>query len=87
MSPVTTVGYGDIVPVTTEGRITGLFLMITGLIAFISFSVLLVSLFYARTERGIVQSQMVTYKEFGTIMAELKQLKIEVQSLKTPNNS
>ncbi len=28
---ITTVGYGDIVPVTTQGRIAGVFLMITGL--------------------------------------------------------
>ena len=31
MSTVTTVGYGDIYPVTTEGRIVAIFLMLTGI--------------------------------------------------------
>ena len=31
MSTVTTVGYGDIYPVTTEGRIVAIFLMLAGI--------------------------------------------------------
>ncbi|MCB0342659.1 MAG: two pore domain potassium channel family protein [Bdellovibrionales bacterium] len=38
LSTVTTVGYGDIVPVTTEGRIIGMVLMILGVVFFVGFT-------------------------------------------------
>ena len=85
MSTVTTVGYGDIVPMTVEGRVTGLFLMVTGLILFISFSALLVSMFFARAERELMQTQNITYQEFEAVMEELRQLRDELKSLKGAN--
>ena len=43
VSTITTVGFGDVVPVTTAGRIIGMALMYTGTVLFISFTGVLVS--------------------------------------------
>ena len=40
---VSTVGYGDIVPITGWGRIVGAFLIITGVVLFLGFIAVLVS--------------------------------------------
>lgn len=82
MSTVTTVGYGDIVPMTDEGRISGIFLMLTGLILFISFSALMVSLFFARAEMDIARTRQIGDQDFQLIINEIQSLKSEIQSLK-----
>ena len=40
---VSTVGYGDIVPITGWGRLIGAFLIVTGVVLFLSFVAVLVS--------------------------------------------
>ncbi|MDE0092622.1 MAG: potassium channel family protein [Oligoflexia bacterium] len=44
MCTVSTVGYGDIVPITGLGRITGVILIIFGVIFFLGFIAMLISL-------------------------------------------
>lgn len=43
ISTITTVGFGDVVPVTTQGRLIGMALMYSGTVLFISFTGILVS--------------------------------------------
>ncbi len=53
---VSTVGYGDIVPVTIAGRIVGVFLIIVGVAFFLGFMAALVSMmstFIAEEQRNI----------------------------------
>lgn len=53
-STVTTVGFGDIVPMTTTGRIIGIGLMLAGITSFVSFTALLVTITSARAAEEIV---------------------------------
>ncbi len=53
-STVTTVGFGDVVPVTTAGRLIGIVLMILGVTTFVSFTALLVTITSARAAEEIV---------------------------------
>jgi len=43
VTTITTVGFGDIVPVTTAGRVIGMGLMYTGTVLFVTFTGLLVT--------------------------------------------
>ena len=43
---ISTVGYGDIFPITVGGRMVGIFLILTGILFFISFISVLVSLMH-----------------------------------------
>jgi voltage-gated potassium channel len=72
LSTITTVGYGDVYPVTQEGRVVGMILMVLSVALLASFSGLVASWFLAPRER----------KEEGEIAAlreEIKALRKDLQ--------
>jgi voltage-gated potassium channel len=76
---VTTVGYGDIVPVTAGGRIIAIFLMVTGASFFFGFTAVLISLFSALTTEEIIEEEQTTQHEFALLLAEVQALRAELQ--------
>ncbi|MCB9026504.1 MAG: two pore domain potassium channel family protein [Bdellovibrionaceae bacterium] len=76
MATVTTVGYGDTVPVTMEGKVIAMSLMVTGVIFFVSFTAMLVSFLLAQSDESDEQ----------LILNELKVLREEVKSLRQEIN-
>ena len=79
---VTTVGYGDIVPVTATGQVVALVLMVTGVTFFIAFTAVLVSVFWAQAEREVAESQYLSFKGYSEMAKELESIKSEVQELR-----
>jgi len=73
VSTITTVGYGDVVPVTVIGRLIGLALMYTGTVLFISFTGMLVTVWMkTEVERELRPIEKEVRKE------EVEQSRIEV---------
>lgn len=56
---ITTVGYGDIVPLTLGGRISGIILMVSGVSFFVGFSGILFSTFMKAESETIVEEDLV----------------------------
>ena len=52
---VTTVGYGDVAPVTTAGRVVAIFLMVSGISLFVGFSGFLVSIISSKATQELQQ--------------------------------
>jgi len=62
MSTITTVGFGDPYPVTTEGRIAGVILMFVGITVVSVFTAAIASLFVERKEEESVSEPVVEVK-------------------------
>lgn len=79
VSTITTVGYGDIVPLTNTGKVIGLILMYSGTVLFIGITGLIVSLWMrAEVQREIYPLEKEVERE------EIETLRVE-QTLKEIN--
>lgn len=68
VATVTTVGYGDVTPVTVTGKILGIFMMLAGTAIFLSFTAL-----FARAVIG---------REIFEVESEIKKLEKEIAKLR-----
>ena len=75
LATVTTVGYGDLYPVTSLGRIIAVLLMLGGVGLFGSFTALVASYFTTR------EAEKTGERESDPLLAELRALRLEVQLL------
>jgi voltage-gated potassium channel len=74
VATITTVGYGDVYPVTTEGRILAMVLMISGVSMFVALSGIVASSLMGQRE-----NKMEGNKE---IMNLLREMDAKIESLK-----
>jgi voltage-gated potassium channel len=75
VSTITTVGYGDVYPVTAEGRILAMVLMVSGIGLFGILSGLAASFFVGPKQRSIVHEE-------NLILARLEKLEEKIDQLK-----
>jgi voltage-gated potassium channel len=88
VSTVTTVGYGDIVPVTTEGRIIGIVLMISGVSFFIGFSAVLFSTFMAYESEALLEEEVKAVQDIDEqILSRLDEISHRLERLESRENN
>jgi voltage-gated potassium channel len=75
VTTITTVGYGDKYPVTAEGRIVAMILMVSGIGLFGIFSGLAASFFFGSKHQGILHEE-------NKILARLEKLEEKINKLK-----
>lgn len=73
ITTITTVGYGDRYPITTEGRVVGIILMICGVGMFAGLSGLVASVFLGKPERKPDETK--------EILARLEQMEAKINAL------
>ncbi|WP_422744834.1 potassium channel family protein [Mycobacterium sp. WMMD1722] len=81
VTTITTVGYGDLTPVTTTGRVIAVLLMIGGISLVGSITATLASWIVQRVADEDADSDAVTTSHVETLLAEIGQLRAEVSRL------
>ncbi|WP_054812039.1 potassium channel family protein [Nocardia arizonensis] len=81
MVSVTTVGYGDVYPVTTEGRLISLVLMTFG-IGLISFAIGTTTSWVMDQLRSVEANVETADREIGELVTEIRSLRAEVAELR-----
>lgn len=79
---VTTVGYGDYYPVTTQGRIVAVLLMVSGVGLFGSFAAYIGSLFIADKHDENIKQQEADRAVLHNLLEQVEKLTTEVQALR-----
>ncbi len=79
---VTTVGYGDFYPVTTQGRIVAVLLMVSGVGLFGSFAAYIGSLFVADRNEEDNREQLADRETLQRLLVQVEMLTEEVRSMK-----
>jgi voltage-gated potassium channel len=72
VSTITTVGYGDVVPVTFLGKLTGIGLMIGGVILFVGSTAVFVSTVVGRTSEGVMHEQSIEIRRLRETIKHLE---------------
>lgn len=84
LTTITTVGYGDKYPVTTEGRIVAAVVMVIGVGLFGTLSGLVASLFLGEEESEIEKKELQILDEIRALRAEVAELRREKNAPSTP---
>jgi voltage-gated potassium channel len=71
---VSTVGYGDIVPVTWAGKATGAILIIVGVCFFLSYMAVLVSVVSELTHRATLRVDKLSVEELERLQCQINEL-------------
>jgi voltage-gated potassium channel len=86
---VTTVGYGDIVPVTAAGRVVAVALMISGIFFFYGFTAILITVFSSYTAEEVKKTELMAQAEYHEVTRRLdeisRQLVVLEGSIKRPD--
>lgn len=80
-STVTTVGYGDVSPMTAAGRVVAIILMIGGVTCFVSFTALLVTIASARATEEIVGFELRETRVLGQMADSLARIEARLGAL------
>ncbi|MGW0159483.1 potassium channel family protein [Mycobacterium sp. NPDC003323] len=81
ITTITTVGYGDLTPVTTTGRVVAVFLMIGGITLVGSITATLASWIVERVSDDRAADHAVTTGHIQEVLDEIEQLRAEVRRL------
>jgi voltage-gated potassium channel len=81
LATVTTVGFGDVVPITDAGRIVGMVLMLAGVSMFVGFTALVATGFSAGIQEEIAASERLTYREYERVMVELERIDRRLEAI------
>ena len=82
-STVTTVGYGDIVPVTVTGKVTAIFLMITGISMFVAYTGYLVTAISNLTAGELFEHDMQLRKRVSVMNGTIEKLEHRLSTMET----
>jgi voltage-gated potassium channel len=83
LETVTTVGYGDVVPLTTAGKIIGSFLLLGGLAFLTVIIAMITGGFVARYQRqAITEGEDAYVQRMDALGDELKEIRAELQRLR-----